>query len=146
MGSYSLSSNLLSYQTSYIMFSLLIFCFLLLHASYGANLEHTHPTLPPCGTYHDCTTGAYNFLPYVITLGTCQALCARDPNCAYYSYNYSVTSHLYQHCFLHSSCTLEHHSRPGGWVSGPKECRPSIPPPLLAAVRNANNGLLRTTK
>ena len=122
---------------------LVIFCFLLLSPSYGANLEHSPPALPPCGSYHDCTTGAHNFLPYVPNLSTCQAHCARDPHCQFYSYNYSVTSHLYQHCFLHSTCTLAQHSSPGGWVSGPREC---FAPPLLGALRSANNGLLRTTK
>ena len=122
---------------------LVITCFLLFPSSYGANLDHTHPSLPPCGAYHDCTTGAHNFLPYVPSLATCQAHCARDPHCEFYSYNYSVASHLYQHCFLHSSCSLTHHSSPAGWVSAPREC---YPPPLLAAVRTANNGLLRATR
>ena len=107
-------------------------------ATKSASLAYPHPPLPPCGWHSDCSSPAYNFLPRTESLSSCQASCQADPQCSYYSYNYSVASHLYRHCFLHTQCSQGvggvGHS---GWVSAPRVCREDLhnPPPFIAALR-----------
>ena len=97
----------------------------------------SHPLLPPCGWYSDCSSPAYNFLPRTVSLSSCQASYQGDPQCSYYSYNYSVASHLYRHCFLHTQCSQGVGGVGGvghsGWVSAPKVCREDLHNPLLIA-------------
>ena len=127
------------------MISFLLLCTIIL-SLHGANIEHAPHPLPPCGSYSDCLTPAYNFLPHVSSLSTCQSACQSDPQCYHYSYNYSVTSHLYRHCFLHTECVRGGvHSGTRGWVSGTKLCQAGSSP-LVSSIMSANNGLLRTTK
>ena len=113
----------------------LILVFTCIVATQSASLFQSHPPLPPCGMYSDCSSPAYNFLPRVVSLSSCQASCQGDPQCSYYSYNYSVASHLYRHCFLHTQCSqgvggvLDY----SGWVSAPRVCREDLHNPLLIA-------------
>ena len=102
-------------------------------------LPHPQPPLTSCGWYSDCSSPAYNFLPRTVSLSSCQASCQGDPQCSYYSCNYSVASHLYRHCFLHTQCSQGvggvGHS---GWVSAPKVCREDLHNPLLIAAHRTS--------
>ena len=110
-----------------------------------------HTSLPPCGSHLDCSTSpnhVYNFHINVPSLASCHLFCHGDPQCNYYSYNYSQDSALYRHCFM--MATSECYSVGGedagsGWVSAPKRCNNNITS-LLEVLRATNDGFLRSTK
>ena len=113
----------------------LLFLFTMLSSSDGANLDHDPPALPPCGSYSTCTSPAYNYLPHIASMTTCQSYCLSDPQCHHYSYNYSPASPTYRHCYLYTRCAAQHGS--SGWVSGHRHCQP-------ANTATLNNGFFRT--
>merc|ERR1719450_339802 len=98
-----------------------------------------HPPLPPCGSYSDCNSLAYNFLPLVNSLSTCEAICLSDPKCSHYSYNYSSNSILNKHCFLYTKCSVGvDEEEYEGWITAPRICLEELANPiLLAAIRTS---------
>ena len=109
------------------------------------NLDHSLPPLPPCGSYKDCSTGlggSYNFFTDISLISSCSTLCLHDPQCNYYSYNYSMNSPHYRHCYLVTDCNSnrtaqEDHQDTRQWVSAPKVCEDNISNPLLVALRSS---------
>ena len=112
---------------------------------------HSPPSLPPCGSYRDCSTGptqAYNFRINVPSVASCYLFCHGDTQCHSYSYNYRRGSELYKHCFLLSTsdCSgVVGSDGSSGWVSAPLLCNDNITE-LLQVLETSNNGLLRSTK
>ena len=101
------------------------------------NLSHPPHPLTPCGSHNTCTTPAYNYLPHVHSLPTCQSYCESDPQCTHYSYNYNPHSQLYTHCFLYRQCTLAIPATPG-WVTATKTCQGTAhQSQLMAALRTS---------
>ena len=109
---------------------------------------HSPPSLPPCGSYRDCSSGptqAYNFRINVPSLASCYLFCHGDTQCLSYSYNYRQDSELYKHCFLLSSSDCSGVvDGSSGWVSAPLLCNDNITV-LLQVLETSNNGLLRAT-
>ena len=129
----------------FVQATILLLC---IHANHAVKKT---PSLPPCGSYRDCSTGttqAYNFHINVPSLASCYLFCHRDPECNSYSYNHKHSSDLYKHCFLRgtSNCSQEvPEDRASGWISAPTVCNNRVTP-LLSALMVSNNGLLRSTK
>ena len=109
----------------------------ILHLLVTTRAATLHPALPPCGSYSDCNSLAYNFLPLVTSMSTCQEICQTDPQCSHYSYNYSHHSILHRHCFLYTQCTVGEEEYEG-WVTAPMECLEElVNPVLMTAIRTS---------
>merc|ERR1719499_1693657 len=124
-----------------------VIVFVIFHCVYPTRV-HPQPALPPCGSYRDCSTGqthAHNWRTNVPSLASCYLLCYRDPECTYYSYNYSQASHFYRHCFLIAATDCVGEVGTTGWVSAPLNCNNNLVA-FLQRVEASNNGLLRATK
>ena len=89
------------------------------------NLQHS---LSPCSSFLDCSSGgftSYNFLTEIPSISSCHDRCLSDPQCNFYSYNYSQHSPHYRHCFLTTACQggRNGQARMSEWVSGPRVCQ-----------------------
>ena len=125
----------------------LILAVILLLFSEDVYLLHSPPSLPPCGSYRDCSTGltmAYNFRINVPSLASCYLFCHGDTQCQSFSYNYRPSSDLYKHCFLLPTTDCSG-GVDGGWVSAPLVCNDNATA-LLQILQTSSNGLLRATK
>ena len=122
---------------------------LLLLFSQDVYLRHSPPSLPPCGSYRDCSTGptmAYNFRINVPSLASCYLFCHGDTQCQAFSYNYRRGNELYKHCFLLSTTDCSGGvDGSSGWVSAPMVCNDNVTA-LIQMIQTSNNGLLRATK
>ena len=97
----------------------------MIYVSTSIPVQPPNPLLPPCGSYSDCSSGedgSYNFRPDVPSASSCYSLCQTDPHCKYYSYNYSMDSPHYRHCYLSTGCARLAQGRTSTWISGPKIC------------------------
>ena len=122
---------------------------ILLLSSENVYPGHSSPSLPPCGSYRDYSSGAtqaYNFRMNVPSLASCFLFCHGDTKCQSFSYNFRRGNELYKHCFLllttNCSGVVDGSS---GWVSAPLVCNNNATA-LLQILQTSNNGLLRATK